>query len=115
APIIITDTPYPGQDVPTCLSQALSDVSSCTFPRTKGIRESRQATNIAVAVDNGAQYLDISNWVCDLEICPVISGNLLMYRDSNHITTAYAEWLTPFFDAAVGPYVDGLRLRLPVP
>lgn len=115
APIIITDTPYPGQDVPTCLSQALSDVPSCTFPRAKGIRESRQSTNIAVAVDNGAQYLDISNWVCGLEICPVISGNLLMYRDSNHITTTYAEWLTPFFDAAVGPYVDGLRLRLQVP
>ena len=115
SPIIITDTPYPGQDVPTCLSKTLTDVPSCTFPRAKGIRESRQLTNIAVAVDNGAQYLDISNWLCAVDTCPVISGNLLMYRDSNHITTAYAEWLTPFFDAAVGPYVDGLRLRLQVP
>jgi len=115
SPIVITDTPYPGQDVPTCLSQALSDVASCTFTRAKGIRESRQQTNIAVAVDNGAQYLDISNWVCTIDICPVISGNLLMYRDSNHITTTYAEWLAPFFDAAVSPYVNGLRARLPVP
>jgi hypothetical protein len=89
-------------------------VSSCTFLRTQGIRESRQQTNIAVAVDNGAEYLDISNWVCATEICPVISGNLLMYRDSNHITTTYAEWLTPFFDDAVSPYVNGLRLRLDV-
>ena len=114
SPIIITDTPYPGQDVPTCLSQALSNVSSCTFTRAKGIRDTRQQTNIAVAIENGAQSLDISNWVCASEICPVISGNLLMYRDSNHITTTYAQWLTPFMDAAVSPYVNGLRLRMQV-
>ena len=114
SPIVITDTPYPGQDVPTCLSQALSNVPSCTFTRAKGIRESRQQTNIAVAVDNGAQYLDISNWVCAVDTCPVISGNLLMYRDSNHITTTYAQWLTPFFDAAVSPHVNGVRLRSPI-
>lgn len=114
SPIVITDTPYPGQDVPTCLSQALSNVPLCTFTRAKGIRESRQQTNIAVAVDNGAQYLDISNWVCAVDTCPVISGNLLMYRDSNHITTTYAQWLTPFFDAAVSPHVNGVRLRSPI-
>jgi hypothetical protein len=34
-----------------------------------------------------------------------------MYRDSNHITTTYAEWLTPFFAAAVTPYINGIRLR----
>ena len=111
SPIVITDTPYPGQDVPTCLSKSLTDVEACTFTRDKGIRATRHQTNIDVAVENGAQYLDTSHWVCTDSMCPVISGNLLMYRDSNHITTTYAEWLTPFFAAAVTPYVNGIRLR----
>jgi peptidoglycan/LPS O-acetylase OafA/YrhL len=111
SPIVITDTPYPGQDVPTCLSKSLNDVEACTFTRDKGIRATRQQTNIDVAVENGAQYLDTSHWVCTDTMCPVISGNLLMYRDSNHITTTYAQWLTPFFSAAVTPYVNGVRDR----
>ena len=109
--ILITDTPYPGQDVPICLSENVSRVGNCTFSREKGIRQSRLDTNIAAAVDNGAQVLDVTNWLCSDSACPVIVGNLLVYRDSNHITTKYAEWLTPLIDAAVAPYVEGVRQR----
>jgi hypothetical protein len=109
--LVITDTPYPGRDVPICLSDNISRVQNCTYTRSEGIRENRHATNVAVAVDNGAQYLDISNWICGPEICPVIVGNILVYRDSNHITTTYARWLSPLVEAAIGPYVDALRQR----
>ncbi|NBN90259.1 MAG: acyltransferase [Actinobacteria bacterium] len=110
-PILITDTPYPGRDVPICLSANVSSARNCAFSRETGIRQSRLDTNIAAAVDNGAQVLDVTNWMCTDKACPVIVGNLLVYRDSNHITTKYAEWLTPLIDAAVTPYVEGVRQR----
>ena len=109
--LVITDTPYPGRDVPICLSDNVTRVQNCNYSRTKGIRDTRHATNIAVAVDNGAQYLDVSNWICGPEACPVIVGNILVNRDSNHITTTYATWLTPLVEAAIVPYVDALRQR----
>lgn len=109
--LVITDTPYPGRDVPICLSDNISRVSNCTYERSEGIRENRHATNIAVAVDNGAQYLDVSNWICGPDICPVIVGNILVYRDSNHITTTYARWLSPLVETVISPYVDALRQR----
>ena len=112
APIVITDTPYPGTDVPICLSKAIKKVGSCALPRDKGIRASRQQTSIEVAVENNAQYLDVSNWVCSLDICPVITGNILMYRDSHHLTTAYVQFLTPLIDAAIVPYIEGVRSRI---
>lgn len=110
-PVLITDTPYPGRDVPICLSENVSSVRNCAFSRERGIRQSRLDTNIAAAVDNGAQVLDVTNWLCTDKACPVIVGNLLVYRDSNHITTKYAEWLTPLIDEAVSPYVEGVRQR----
>lgn len=110
-PVLITDTPYPGRDVPICLSENVSSVNNCTFSRERGIRQSRLDTNIAAATENEAQVLDVTNWLCTDKACPVIVGNLLVYRDSNHITTKYAAWLAPLIDTAVGPYVDGLRQR----
>ena len=112
SPIIITDTPYPGTDVPICLSKAIKNVGSCAFSRDKGIRANRQQTSIDVAVENNAQYLDVSHWVCSLDTCPVITGNILMYRDSHHLTTTYVQFLTPLIDAAISPYVDGVRSRI---
>ena len=113
-PVLITDTPYPGGDVPICLSKNVSRVRNCAFSRERGVRQSRLDTNIAAAVDNGAQVLDVTNWLCTDKVCPVIVGNLLVYRDSNHITTKYAEWLAPLVDAAVSPYVEGVRQRTKV-
>jgi len=111
-PVLVTDTPYPGQDVPVCLSKAVRDVSSCVASREKAVRASRQQTVIDSAVRNGVQYLDVINWLCTDKACPVIVGNLLVYRDSNHVTTAYAQWLKPVFAAAIEPYVNGVRSRI---
>jgi len=113
-PILITDTPYPGSDVPICLSKNVSRVRNCVFARAKGINDSRHATNVAAAVDNAAQVLDVSNWLCATERCPVIVGNVLVYRDSNHITTKFAELLAPLIDAAASPYVEAVRQRTKV-
>ena len=111
-PVVITDTPYPGSDVPICLSKAIKNVGSCAASRDKGIRANRQQTSIDVAVENNAQYLDVSHWVCTIDTCPVITGNILMYRDSHHLTTTYVQFLTPLIDAAISPYVDGVKSRI---
>ena len=113
-PVLITDTPYPGSDVPICLSNNVSNVRNCVFSRTKGINDSRLATNVAAATDNAAQVLDVSNWLCASDRCPVVVGNVLVYRDSNHITTKFAEVLAPLIDAAVSPYVEAVRQRTKV-
>ena len=39
--------------------------------------------------------------------CTVIVGNLLVYRDDNHITATYANWLTPAIGAQLESLTDG--------
>jgi hypothetical protein len=31
----------------------------------------------------------------------VVLGNLLVFRDDNHVTTVFARWLTPVFASAL--------------
>jgi hypothetical protein len=36
-----------------------------------------------------------------------VIGNLLVYRDNSHITTAASMWLEPYLAAAVKPLISG--------
>jgi hypothetical protein len=33
--------------------------------------------------------------LCTKSQCPVIVGNLLVYRDDNHLSKTFASWLAP--------------------
>jgi hypothetical protein len=113
-PILITDTPYPGDNVPICLSRSIKNVPRCTYDREKGYRVERIQAIVDAGAKNDVQVLNISNWLCGVTKCPTIVGNILVNRDGDHITTKYAQWLQPLFDAAVSPYVNYVRQRTSV-
>ncbi len=54
----------------------------------------------------GGSYLDVSPWICTRSTCAVVVGNLLVYRDDNHLSTSYPAWLAPLLalelDRAMG-------------
>ena len=54
------------------------------------MRAERQAVQRA-----GGGYLDVTPWLCTPSTCMVMVGNLLAYRDDNHLTTTYTTWLSP--------------------
>ena len=100
---IMGDDPYPQQSVPDCLSQNLADTPVCSIPKhypfynPGGISQEK-----AVAASTGAGYVDTDPWFCIASTCTVIVGNMLVYRDDNHITATYANWLTP----AIGDHLE---------
>ena len=93
APVLyLEDTPYPLEDVPACLSDRPDSVSSCVatadavMPPFRGIeRRSAQAANVAMVSTN--------DMICGAVACPVIVGDVLMYRDGSHLTTVASEAL----------------------
>jgi hypothetical protein len=93
--IVLGPTPKPKADVPDCLSRHLHNAVACTTPPqvaldTGGMRAERQAVQRA-----GGGYLDVTPWLCTPSTCMVMVGNLLAYRDDNHLTTTYTTWLSP--------------------
>ena len=107
--VLMGDDPYPQQDVPQCLSVHLSDTPACSIPKhypyynPGGIFQER-----SVASSAGAGYVDTDPWFCISTTCTVIVGNLLVYRDDNHITASYADWLTPAVGARLEVATDGV-------
>ena len=43
-------------------------------------------------------FLDYSNGVCDDVYCPEVVGNILVYRDRHHLSTAFVRSLQPYLE-----------------
>jgi hypothetical protein len=57
----------------------------------------------AAAASEGVTVIDPTRWLCTARTCPVIVGNLLVYRDESHLPTAYSTLLAPLLSAELAP------------
>ena len=102
--------PKPPFDVPGCLSTNLADAAACTVPVAAGLDENGIAAETSAVTGNGGTYVDPQPWLCTTATCAVIVDNLVVYRDDNHLTQAYASFLTP----AVAPALQLAMTGQPV-
>ncbi|RKS71319.1 peptidoglycan/LPS O-acetylase OafA/YrhL [Motilibacter peucedani] len=92
------DTMYPQTDVPLCVSKHLSDVRTCGRPNKVNWITPRRSALEAALMAAKVPMTDPKGWQCadDAPVyCPVIIGNILVYRDSSHLTATYSRWLAP--------------------
>ena len=101
--VVMGPVPHPKGDVPVCLSEHLTDAVACTQPLTAGVSPAGIAAEQQAVVAAGGSYINVIPWVCSTDACAVIIGNILVYRDDNHVTATYATWLTPVLGATIQP------------
>jgi peptidoglycan/LPS O-acetylase OafA/YrhL len=104
--LVLGDTPTPLNDVPGCVASHLRNVAACVNSRASAIKPGRLAVEQEVAVAHDARFVPTGDWLCTPSDCPVVIGNLLVYRDNSHITTATSLWLEPYLEAAVKPMLN---------
>jgi peptidoglycan/LPS O-acetylase OafA/YrhL len=98
--VVMGDDPYPSGLVPDCLAANLSDLAACTIPKAAphinvpGIAQEEQ-----VVLAAGGHYVDTEPWFCGPSSCAVVVDNLIVYHDDNHVSSAYAAWLSPVLGA----------------
>jgi hypothetical protein len=73
---------------PTADDQAVEDV----------IRETTVAHEVS--------FIEPRKWLCSNGTCPVIVGNLLVYRDGHHLSNRFMTWLTPVVAEVLVPFVE---------
>ncbi len=105
--LVLGDNPDSLTDPATCLSAHLTDVHACVNNRVKAVETGKLEAERAVADQDGARFVDTSDWMCTATDCPLIIGDILMFRDINHLTTVAADWFTPMLEAVVMPYLQG--------
>jgi peptidoglycan/LPS O-acetylase OafA/YrhL len=99
--LVLGAVPSPRMNVPTCLSGHLDSAAACGLSRPTALDDAGTAAEAAATAAGGGQYADISALFCTADRCPVVVGDLLVFRDDNHITVAYAQWLAPVVGALV--------------
>ena len=92
--LYLADTPVPQQHVPICLSGNANSVQNCTFLREVAFNPQTYEVLKGVWSSETSRFVDLTDWFCTAQICPVVIGKMVVYRDISHISSAYALALT---------------------
>lgn len=101
--ILVADTPGSEVDIPTCLSAHIDDASACDVPLETAFYQAEKEA----AVEAGVEFLDTHELLCNDVSCPSIIGNLLVRRDSTHVTATFAAATSAAFESAVRAALGG--------
>jgi peptidoglycan/LPS O-acetylase OafA/YrhL len=105
--VFIADVPMLSQPAPDCVSGHLSDVRPCTVARRAAIRYPHvTAQELGLAGRNHINSIDPTSWFCTPTRCPVIVGNILLYRDAQHMVPQWSRFLAPILAGAITPVVN---------
>jgi hypothetical protein len=106
--VVIGDTPESSHQPSDCLARNLRSADRCASDRDEVVATSRLEVEREIAKSLGADYVETTDWLCADTACPMMIGDILLYRDSTHITTVASSWFRPLLEASL----DGV---LPAP
>jgi hypothetical protein len=94
-PVVLADTPYLQTNPATCLANDPSDMLACLTPRANAIDAGLDAAEREAVEAAGATYVDLGGVLCPYSPCPVVFGDVLGWRNRDHITATFSETLAP--------------------
>jgi hypothetical protein len=100
--VVVLDNPSPPYDIIDCVATYTDRLSSCAFARAPAAAASGAlAQQRALLGADGVGVVDVNDWICPAGTCPAVIGEVLVYRQSAHLTATYAATLAPRLDAAL--------------
>ncbi|PZE60466.1 acyltransferase [Curtobacterium sp. MCPF17_001] len=90
--VAITDTPAVGSGVQHCVDEHRADPGSCRISTGRAFAAADRLVAAARATP-GAVVTDMTSSFCVQGACPAVIGNVLVYRDSQHLTRTYVTTL----------------------
>lgn len=101
---VLRDVPRPDIDMPECVAKYWDHLTRCAYPREPANWSSAMQQRAADSLPDVA-LIDVNDAICPTASCPAVIGNVLIFRDSNHLTATYARSLAPRLDAALGGFL----------
>jgi peptidoglycan/LPS O-acetylase OafA/YrhL len=101
--IALTDNPMFEPDTAAYLRKDLGCISqhspetagrACGKPRAEVLKDDPHPE--AITRDPNGALVDLTHLYCDDNFCPAVIGNVIVYRDGNHLTARYARSLAPY-------------------
>lgn len=105
--VVIRDTPRParaGVDPAECLAQRDTRPADCSLARTEIVIPESEDPNVIGAQGMASVHLvDLTDRICSAAACDPIVGNVVVWRDNNHLTATYARTLAEALHDALAP------------
>jgi hypothetical protein len=99
---LIVDTPWPGRDIPGCLSSHQDDIDACAIKRGNAFTDHLGSIEAVAAKTGGASVIDLTDRICvGAGSCPVVVNGVIVYRDMSHLTAVFSRSLAPALGAAI--------------
>ncbi len=111
--VILRDTPWPGVDIPACVSRHPDDPATCDVSRdvipAADLDVGLVSAGGPLADEPGVHPVDLTDQLCGPRTCSAVIGRMLVYRDDNHLTATFARSLSASLDAAVDGLIPAAR------
>ncbi|MGQ4269176.1 acyltransferase family protein [Nocardiopsis changdeensis] len=92
--VALRDTPRQRRDVVECVARNPEDPGECTIPLSEAFKRDDPQERAVDSLPGETALVDMSDLFCAGGECPAVIGNVMVYRDSGHITNTYVSLLT---------------------
>jgi hypothetical protein len=111
--VVLADTPFLQRNPVSCLGGSPHDLSACATPRASAIGRDLDEAEREAADAAGAAFESLNDLVCPYSPCPVVIGDVLLWRNADHITATFATLLEPSVRALVERHLRLLAQERP--
>ena len=98
---VIGDMPRSAFDVPVCLSKHRDSILACSTAYGTAVSPTWVAAGATAAAWGQAAFIDPTVWICPTRPCPPVIGSYLIFRDMQHLTTAFSAALADYLAEAL--------------
>lgn len=97
--VAIRDGPYFNGDMLECVAEHRGDEQACWAPRAEVL--AHEDPLIEASTRAGVPLLDLSDGICGPVRCDAVVGNVVVYRDRQHLTATYTLTMLPLLTSAL--------------
>ncbi|WP_270070762.1 acyltransferase family protein [Streptomonospora mangrovi] len=100
--VVIRDTPKSRPRLPECVARHTRAPGECANTQAEAFAEDDPQVIAAEETDADVTLVDLTDEFCVGGTCPPVIGNVLVYRDSHHLTATYSRLLAHSLAEAAG-------------
>ena len=101
--VLLADAPTSTVNGPRCLQRNQRDMSACLTLHVPVSAARTEAALRQTMLAAGGTYRTLKDRICPYEPCPLVQGDILIYKDKGHLTVTFTNQLAPSLRAELAP------------
>jgi hypothetical protein len=103
----IQESPRPYIDIPDCLAARHGSIAKCTVAHSKAVYTHTPVEAAIAKLKSEPKYADsagrvnLNSLICGPTQCRPVVGDVIVYRDADHLTNTYSLTLKPYLEKAL--------------